>query len=97
MDSFVVGRCRKKGSFRGAQERECAGLGELMQGRFGGRKDEKGEMGGKWGNYWGRKLTVEKDGKDKLVEVKREKLTRVGISRESLLSSGVFHLRHPGG
>lgn len=50
MDSFVVGRCRKKGSFRGAQERECAGLGELMQGRFGGgEKDEKGEMGGMGG------------------------------------------------
>lgn len=39
-----------------------------------------------------------KDGKDKqLVEVKGGKVTRVGISRESLLSSGVFHLRHPGG
>lgn len=47
MDSFVVGRCRKKGSFRGAQERECAGLGELMQGRWLRMRRERW---GEWGN-----------------------------------------------
>lgn len=49
------------------------------------------------GELLGEKVDVGKYGKDKLVEVKGKKVTRVGISRESLLSSGVFHLRHPGG
>ena len=49
------------------------------------------------GELRGKKVDDGKGGQDKLVEVKGEKVTRVGISRESLLSSGVFHLRHPGG
>lgn len=84
---------QKEGKFPWSPRKRMRGPRRADAGAMG--EDEKGRDGG-MGELLGKKVDVGKDGKDKLVEVKGEKV-RVGISRESLLSSGVFHLRHPGG
>lgn len=66
----MVGRCRKKGSFRGAQERECAGLGELMQGRWMRMSRERDGGNEGMGELLKKKVEVGR-GKRQAVKVKR--------------------------
>lgn len=52
---------QEEGKFPWSPRKRMRGPRRADAGAMGG-KDEKGEMG-EWGNYWGRKLTVEKTGK----------------------------------
>jgi hypothetical protein len=74
MNPFVVGRCRRERSFRGAQERECAAgprrtdAGEMKD------EDEKGERGDNLEGRGLRRVEVGEEGKrSKVTKGKGEK------------------------